>query len=120
MLVERWAVVRWQFEAWHRWPGVDLDGERGYLGHSHRHMFHVELGVSTTHNEREIEFHNLLDLGKASQVARIHQRSDMSCETMCDAIGLDIRMVYPERRVKVSVFEDNEVGAQMQWAPTEE
>lgn len=115
MLVERWAVVRWEFIAWHRWPGAS--GDRSYLGQYHRHKFHVELAITTTHNEREVEFHDLLDFGRYEQSQRISHRSDMSCESMCEAIAEGVQGRYPDRSVIVAVFEDGEVGARMRFDP---
>lgn len=110
--MKRTITIRTQFEGFHSWPAAPPT--RSYLADSHRHIFHVEVSIETHHNEREIEFHDLLD---EVQVARrlIPHRSEWSCESMAEVIGERIGDQHPNRWLKVSVFEDGENGSSLEW-----
>lgn len=102
-----YAVVRLQVPGFHCWPGAL--GERSYLANRHRHLFHVEVRLQVHHDEREVEFHDLLDLTRAS--FRGGEMGDRSCETMAHTLRETILSHFPGRRCQVGVFEDGEVGA---------
>lgn len=103
-------VVRGQFEAIHAWPDCPHD-DVDFLRHPHRHIFHVELKIKVSHDDRELEF---------IQVKRRLQSflnwfgkniGSTSCEMLAKQIGQHFSeslLVY-----MVSVFEDNESGAQI-------
>lgn len=46
-------VVKFEFEAWHKWPKAPR--EHLYLSFPHRHMFHVHAQKTVEHADREIE-----------------------------------------------------------------
>jgi len=100
------AIVRFAVPGFHRWP--DARGIRAYLAQRHRHLFHVEVTISLVHNERDMEFHDLLDFCENA-----FPGGDMgndSCETMATKLAEHITSEF-HRSVSVSVFEDGEVGA---------
>lgn len=101
------AVVRFTREGRHCWPKAPE--HRAYLATSHRHLFSVEARVEVAHDERDIEYHDLLDF------CREHfpggDLSAQSCETMSRKLAQKITAQFPDRAVHVSVFEDGEVGA---------
>ena len=89
---------------------------RAYLRSPHRHMFHVEVGVSLSHRDRDIEFHDLLDFCRAA-----FPGGDMGRQSVEDmAVGLLARLVdaWPGRAFSVAVFEDGENGATVAFFPT--
>lgn len=101
------AVIRFQVEGFHRWP--DAPEPRAYLAQSHRHLFHVEVQIEVFHDDREIEFHDLLDFTRS-----VFPGGDMgsdSCEVMAKEIIKQLTNKYGRRAMQVSVFEDGEVGA---------
>ena len=105
-------VVRFQVEGWHRWPDAVNHSARAYLAALHRHMWHVEAAVSVSHEDREIELHDFrdfcLDHFPAGNVGR------ESCEGLALGLADDITRQYgADRRVRVSVFEDGENGAEV-------
>lgn len=106
----RMAVVRFSVVGFHRWPGAA--GKRSYLADRHRHMFFVEASVEVFHNEREIEFHDFQDFCKDHFPSG--ELGDKSCETLAMNLVSRIESRWPERKIKVGVFEDNEVGAYVQ------
>lgn len=103
------AVVRFTVPGFHCWP-YPREG-REYLGALHRHLFFVEVQLELEHEDREIEFHDLLDFAKENfPDLSYDQISSMSCEQMAFKLANKITLRFC-RRVTVSVFEDNEVGA---------
>jgi hypothetical protein len=121
-----WAIIKFQFEGWHRWKDApETDEKTGYslkfLRDLHRHVFHVEVWVQQTHSERDIEylsFKNWLT-DPVQDVAcldwpiqkKFGITEEDSCETMGTKIKSFIKDFYPGRKIKVFVFEDNENGA---------
>lgn len=114
-------VVRFQVVGWHCWP--DAPDHRAYLRNEHRHQFHVEIRVDVAHDDREVEFHDLLEWGRRQFPLGMERgdNSTLSCEMMCrhyiDAMArryeggwLQID-AFTRRHGQVSVFEDGEVGA---------
>ena len=119
-----WAIVRFQFEGWHRWKDApEIDEKTGYyldfLRNIHRHIFHVEIWISQKHNERDIEYLSfknwLIDPIQDTVYTTVQDRfgitEEDSCETMATKIKKFIKDSYPDRKVKVFVFEDGENGA---------
>jgi hypothetical protein len=101
------AVIRFAVEGWHRWP--DAPPHRAYLAETHRHLFHVEVRLEVFHDDREVEYHDLLDFCREA-----FPGGDMgtsSCEMMAHALLQKVEENYPGRTITVSVFEDGEVGA---------
>ena len=101
------AIVRYRAEGFHFWQ--DAPDSRKYLRERHRHMFHVEAKVEVAHEEREIEYHDLLDFCRATFNGG--EQWGRSCESMAKDLAKKIATRWPGRDVVVSVFEDGEVGA---------
>lgn len=93
---------------WHKWPTAP--SRREYLSNSHRHLFKFRVEVEVIENDRQVEFHDVLEsltsaVGKLPLVG-----SDMSCEMMAERIVEILRMQY-EYITEVTVSEDGECGA---------
>lgn len=101
------AVVRFTLPGWHRWPGAPE--RRGYLGTEHRHLFHFEVELELLHDDREVEFHDLL--GEAKSAAHGPNFGTQSCEQIAAGLIDHFEEFYPGRDVRVAVFEDGECGA---------
>lgn len=106
-------IIRYTFIGFHRWP--DAPAHRQYLSDTHRHLFYVEASVQVFEHDREIEFHDFMDYckGWTENVSL----GSYSCEMIADNLAKKITRDYPNRRVSVSVFEDNEVGAKVTLQP---
>lgn len=101
------AVIRFTREGFHCWP--DAPAHRSYLACRHRHLFYLEVTLEVHHDEREVEYHDLLDFCKAHfPGGELHAQS---CEMMARHLAEKVADHYPNRHVEVSCFEDNEVGA---------
>jgi len=101
------AVVRFTSPGFHHWNGAT--GEREYLASPHRHLFFVEVSVEVSHDDREIEFHDLLDWCRSEFGSG--DFGGQSCEMLARGLLEKIVRRFGKRRTIVSVFEDNEVGA---------
>jgi hypothetical protein len=116
------AIVRFAAEGWHRWP--DAPDRRRYLRDPHRHLFHIEVAIEVRHDEREIEYHDLLDLCRRLWPDReLDGRAPgdcaaWSCETLARSLADRLGAIYPGRALQVRVFEDGEVGALLARLPT--
>ena len=98
--------VRFQVPGFHHWP--EPTERRVYLGHRHRHLFHVEVRIDVGHDDREVEFHDLLDFARTQFPGG--ELGGQSCEMMARSLGNKIARQFG-RAVEVSVSEDGEVGA---------
>jgi hypothetical protein len=98
--------VRFTQPGFHHWP--EPTKQRAYLGERHRHLFHVEVRLQVQHDDREVEFHDLLDLARGLFPGG--ELGGQSCETMARSLGKQIARHYG-RAVEVNVSEDGEVGA---------
>lgn len=112
-MIFKTANVRFTVEGWHSWP--EATGKREYLSQRHRHLFYIHVSIGVYHNEREIEYHDLLDFCKAKFPSGELGRS--SCETLAENLINDLTMQWPGRSIQVSVFEDNEAGAVLAYVP---
>ncbi|NDB86216.1 MAG: hypothetical protein EB127_26495, partial [Alphaproteobacteria bacterium] len=54
---ETFIKVRTEFEGYHRYPiASQIDSRIAFLENEHRHMFKVEVKISVSHLDRELEF----------------------------------------------------------------
>lgn len=100
--------VRFREPGWHRWP--DAPDTREYLADRHRHVFHYEVSMLVMHDERDVEFHDLLDEAR-DLLPSTGQFGSCSCETIAREMCEELSIAYPGRRVIVTVSEDGECGA---------
>jgi hypothetical protein len=101
--------VRWTQIGFHRWPGAT--DRRAYLANRHRHLFHFAATISVTHDDREVEFHDLLDLVRNCTAGWGEELGGKSCEQMAELILVCVGVAYPARAMSVTVSEDGEVEA---------
>lgn len=115
--VQKMATVRFVREGFHHWP--DATPARRYLAQRHRHLFHVEASIEVRHSEREIEFHDFLKFCREhfGGYGENREFGPHSCEALAEALAKKITLQFPNRSVIVKVFEDGEVGAQVNCEP---
>ncbi len=101
------ALIKFSTVGMHKWAAAP--DHREYLRFPHRHNFFVEVTIQVWHNEREIEFHDLLQFCKDNFPQGEYKGA--SCETLAEQLLEKLVTEYPERLVQVSVLEDNENGA---------
>jgi hypothetical protein len=106
MVKERRASV-WittSFPAFHKW--VDAPIRSDFLRDAHRHLFHVKMFWSVTHNDRDIEFIEMKE--KVDKYLAVHFKNkyfNYSCEQLAEILGEVFKAVV------VEVSEDGENGA---------
>lgn len=103
-----WVTHR--FVAFHRWPNAPRGRE--YLAMPHRHLFHVRCEVEVLHDDRDIEFHDLLDvvIGACPE----ENIGATSCEQAANWIASHVRQRWPGRSIICEVSEDGECGARVE------
>lgn len=101
----------------HHWPGAAE--QRAYLANPHRHLFEVRVTCDVGHDEREVEFHDLLEDARrafSGLGAPYHPRSLLvnfgarSCETLGRELLLHLLQDWPGV-TSVRVSEDGECAA---------
>ena len=107
--LRRYVEVSFTAEGWHRWPRAPV--RRDYLKARHRHLFHIRLRMEVRRQNREIEFHDLLDQAKAA--FGTGDFGSKSCECLAHKLVQHFRErpEYRGRAMTASVSEDGECGA---------
>ena len=107
------VFVTADFVGFHRWPTAP--DRRAYLRELHRHLFKVHLEISVSHDNREIEYHDLkegLENWILSLTAPRHDFMVWSCERMATNFLDWARQEYPDREYyQAEVSEDGENGS---------
>lgn len=98
--------VKFAVAGFHYW--LDAPEGRKYLSNNHRHLFHVDIRTHVTHDDREIEFHDLLDYAKSE--FKGGEMGGMSCEMMATELADKLVKKF-KRSFLVEVSEDGECGA---------
>ena len=105
--MKKYIIIRTQFEATHNWPDCPIE-EVAFLREEHRHIFHVEVKIEVSHNNRELEFIMLKRIVNELLQSLGKRLGTMSCEDIAERI-ITTFCNHPIK--SVSVFEDNENGA---------
>ena len=102
------AIIRVKFVevGIHCWPSAPK--HRAYLRNPHRHRFFVTVETEVYHDDREIEFHDLLDDAKKL----FHVKLGWSCEHMARHLAAALGVKY-RRRIVVIVSEDGECESEV-------
>lgn len=112
--LNRFVWVTHRFVGFHQWP--DAPVERAYLSFPHRHVFHVTATVKVMHDDREVEFHDLL--AQLTALCDELKRDELgSCEQIAGQLATALAERYPNRYLEVEVSEDGENGATLIASP---
>lgn len=115
---EKYIWVRFQREGIHAYPMAAIDPDLDdvkFLAHPHRHIFHFEVRIAISHLGREIEFIKFKRYCEGLFSKGILELDSKSCEMICDDLFDQIGYTYPGRDVYISVSEDNENGASIDY-----
>jgi 6-pyruvoyl-tetrahydropterin synthase len=104
----RYIKVKNQFVGFHQWE--DAPPAYKFLRDLHRHVFKVETTISTTHNDRELEFFDVQDriqfhIGNTKMEGHTNT---WSCEDYAEYILDYLKVDFPGRKISVEVSEDGE------------
>ena len=122
----RMIWVTFQKEGIHKYPGADTDPKLAtgdeydvsFLGYPHRHIFHFKVAIQVFHNDRDIEFIQFKRWLENSFRDGVMQLDHKSCEMFCDDLYEFIANRYPDRDIEITVSEDGENGATIQYNKT--
>ena len=119
--------VTFQREGIHKYPAA-LDDPKlatgdeydvSCLGYPHRHIFHFRVCIEVFHDDRDIEFIQfkrwLEKLYSGDENRGVLVLDYKSCEMICDELAEIINNKYPNRRMEITVSEDGENGATIQY-----
>lgn len=98
------VYVRTTFAACHRWQAAPE--ETAFLRNWHRHLFHVKVTVSVTHDDRRVEF---FSLKKRVEDYILFNYAGAYFELSCEQIASDLLRALDADEIEVS--EDGENGA---------
>ena len=111
--------VTFQKEGIHKYPAALEDpalatGDKydvSFLGYPHRHMFHFRVEIEVFHDDRDIEFIQFKRWLEELYGDGILQLDYKSCEMIAEELAETINKRYPDRKMTITVSEDNENGA---------
>lgn len=110
--------IRTQFEGYHFYPNAgQIDPRIAFLEHEHRHMFKVEVKISVTHTDRELEF--FLTQWALSDYLTKSQMNHKSCEMIAtDILNEHLIPSYgADRYYEIIVSEDGESDGILEYQP---
>jgi hypothetical protein len=109
--------VRTEFEGFHYYPNAGAINPRiKFLENEHRHLFKVEVTISVTHLDRELEF--FLVKWELQEFIRAGNQNHKSCEMIAvDILENHLIPRYGNRYYRVVVSEDGESDGIIEFAP---
>lgn len=113
----RYVWVTFQRPGFHRFPAASSEPKLEdvkYLGNVHRHLFKFRIAVEIFHNDREIEFHQLLNFCESLLGTQI-DIDFKSVEMLADDLYSVIAVRYPGRKMIIEVSEDGECGCRIEY-----
>ena len=120
---KRMIWVTFQKEGIHKYPAA-LDDPKlatgdeydvSFLGYPHRHIFHFKVGITVTHNDRDIEFIQFKRWMEKLYAEKTLELDYKSCEMMADDLYDKVTEKYPNREVHIDISEDGENGAHIEY-----
>lgn len=113
-LAHRDIWVSWQRAGYHQYPAAaELPqlSDVSYLAHRHRHLFKFQVSIQVFHNDRELEFHQVLRFCESLFDSREIDINHKSVEMLADDVYTRLAERYgTHRRISVEVSEDGECG----------
>lgn len=100
-------------------PALKTNGsdDVSFLGYPHRHIFHFRVAISVKHDDRDIEFIQFKRWLEGLYSTNTLSLDHKSCEMIADELFGHIDTRYPSRMVTITVSEDNENGATIEYTP---
>jgi hypothetical protein len=114
---ERRIWVTFQKAGFHRYPAAGEDprlADVSYLTHKHRHLFKFRVEIEIFHNDRELEFHQVLNYCESLYQNQL-DIDYKSVEMLADDLYMHLVAKYPERYMAIEVSEDGECGCRIEY-----
>ncbi len=118
MPTKTFIKIRTQFEGYHFYPNAgQIDPRIKFLENEHRHMFKVEVKISVTHQDRELEF--FLTQWALNDYLTKSQMNHKSCEMIAtDILNEHLIPSYgADRYYEIVVSEDGESDGILEYQP---
>ena len=115
---KRWIWVTFQKAGFHKYPAAETDltlQDVSYLGNRHRHLFKFKVQIEIFHNDRELEFHQVLNYCE-SLFDKTIEIDFKSVEMLADDLYVQLAAKYPNRYMKINVSEDGECGCEIEYS----
>jgi hypothetical protein len=116
---KKFVWVTFQKIGYHYYPDAATRpslADVSYLGLRHRHLFKIKVALQVFHNERDVEFHQLLNWILSLYSSGGLEFDGKSCETISDDLAAQIQTKYPNRELRIDVSEDGECGSYIEYA----
>ena len=118
--------VTFQKEGIHLYPAAATDpnlatGDEwdvSFLGVAHRHIFHFNVGIQVFHDDRDIEFIQFKRWLEKLYNEKTLELNHRSCEMIAQELAEVIHNQYPGRSMEITVSEDGENGATLNFTST--
>ena len=117
-MINTYIKVRTEFEGFHFYPNAgDIDSRIKFLEVEHRHMFKVDVKISVTHLDRELEF--FLVKWALQDFIKSGSMDHKSCEMIATDILNDhlIPLYGDDRYYEVIISEDGESDGIVEYRP---
>ena len=117
MSIQTYIKVRTEFEGFHCYPNASqIDPRIAFLEDLHRHIFKVEVTISVTHLDRELEFFLVKwDIQSFLNESLLNHKS---CEMIATEILSYLMKKYGDGRTyEIVVSEDGESDGIVRWNP---
>jgi hypothetical protein len=118
-MTKTYIRVRTEFEGFHFYPGAGtINAKIAFLEKEHRHMFKVEVKISVTHLDRELEF--FLVKWALQDFIKSGNQNHKSCEMMAtDILQQHLIPNYGvQRYYEITVSEDGESDGIVEYIPS--
>lgn len=116
--IKTFIKVRTDFEGYHFYPGAgEIDSRIKFLETEHRHIFKVEVKISVTHLDRELEF--FLVKWALQDFIKSGNMNHKSCEMIAeDILNQHLIPKYgDDRYYEIVVSEDGESDGIVEYTP---
>lgn len=115
---DRWIWVTFQKVGFHKYPSASTDEnlqDVSYLGDRHRHLFKFNVQIEIFHNDRELEFHQVLNFCESLYQEKHLEIDFKSVEMIADDLYNQLATRYPNRNMKINISEDGECGCIIEY-----
>ena len=116
-MTKTYIKVRTEFEGFHFYPNAgQIDPRIKFLETEHRHDFKVEVTISVTHSDRELEF--FLVLWALEAYLNKSKMNHKSCEMIAtDILNEHLIPSYGDRYYEIVVSEDGKSDGIVEYTP---
>lgn len=118
---DRKIWVTFQRVGFHRYPLAGEDPKLSdvqYLASKHRHLFKFKVEIEIFHNDRELEFHQVLNYCESLFETKQIDIDFKSVEMLADDLYIQLTNKYPGRFMAIEVSEDGECGCRIEYHRT--